>query len=249
MYQYSQRDPRWKNTPLGFGEKETIGNFGCLLTASAMVLSNYGIIINPLELNNRLKENGGFDGALMYFSIIRILFGTRSYLTSPQMAFPNVTDYINQLLANNVLPIVEVDSSTRSGFQNHWVTIYKRDGDKHFISDPWTEKPEEETVTLESRYGFAGKTSGIINNIFVIEPLAVKPEPPKQPEGDKMVVVTDGLRLRTGPSTSAQELTRLPYGTELTPWGNPVPDGGIVWQPVLLFVAEKNGDAVYLKKK
>src|SRR5690349_9986247 len=40
--QFSQTDPQWKATPLGFDKSSTIGGYGCLLTSMTMCATHYG---------------------------------------------------------------------------------------------------------------------------------------------------------------------------------------------------------------
>jgi hypothetical protein len=262
MIQYSQRDPRWAKDRLGFAQEgQTIESYGCLVTACAMVLTYHGFAVNPQELNKKLQNAGGFTGALMYFNVLPNLFPVRVNLINCGRDNPAPLQLINASLDSGRPVIVEVDASPRTGFQNHWVTIYKRDGGKYLISDPWSYLPENETLALQDRYGFAGRPEQIITNVFQIEPVhsasvpaatpasdsKPAPEISAVPSGRKVRVLIDGLRLRNGASTNATELTRLNTGMELVSAGDPVKDGAITWQPVLLYVAANNGNDLYIE--
>lgn len=251
MIQYSQRDTRWNFYKLGYGsDDQTIGTQGCLLTACATVLSHYGHNVTPKELNEMLKGNNGFTGALMYYNSIESFFPVVSLFYECPKDSSGCIDIINIALGKGLLPIVEVDSSPQNGMQNHWVVIYDRHGDEYFISDPWDMEPEKETVILEDRYGFAGKTADIIKHILLIQPRNVtKPLEPagrpapleleaeEIPVGSKLRVITNGLRLRPTPSTEKTELAMLAHGYELVSAGKPIKNGNITWQPVMLYVA------------
>ena len=52
----SQRDPRWKDIKLGFGNT-TIGFYGCTITSLAMLA---GLL--PNEVNERLRGVNGYAG-------------------------------------------------------------------------------------------------------------------------------------------------------------------------------------------
>src|SRR3972149_5340700 len=52
---YSQRDPRWADVNLGSSTTTTISSHGCTITSLGMVAN-----INPLEVNNRLKNVNGY---------------------------------------------------------------------------------------------------------------------------------------------------------------------------------------------
>lgn len=57
---YSQNDPRWSNTLLGFSTWEKMGPFGCLVAAFANVAQAQGQDIDPAQMNQALKDHGQF---------------------------------------------------------------------------------------------------------------------------------------------------------------------------------------------
>lgn len=57
---YSQQDPRWAKTLLGFSGWENIGLYGCLVNAFANVASAQGTDLNPQQVNDELKAKGLF---------------------------------------------------------------------------------------------------------------------------------------------------------------------------------------------
>ncbi len=66
IYSYKQKYWRWVNEWLGTHERYTIGDKGCFLTSSAMMLATYnltinGSIVDPLNLNTWLGNHNGFD--------------------------------------------------------------------------------------------------------------------------------------------------------------------------------------------
>ncbi len=66
IYSYKQGYWRWVNEWLGIHERYTIGDKGCFLTSSAMMLATYNLTINgsvvdPLNLNTWLGDHNGFD--------------------------------------------------------------------------------------------------------------------------------------------------------------------------------------------
>lgn len=250
MIEYSQRDPQWSSERLGFASDDmTIGNSGCLLTAAATVLSNYGFVVNPSELNEKLRSIGGFTGGLMYFNSLAQLYGVRVQLKS---RLENL-DELNSKIDAGYFVIVELDSSPVPGFQNHWVVLYKRDGTTYFMSDPWYSKPDPTPLVLNIKYGFTGHDPlAIINQVLFVEAIAtvpaVKPKPRRDiSSGDKVRVVVDGLRLRSTPSTKPQPVSMLVKGTELVVCGEAIEAEGIKWQPVVFYVAESYNNVVYLE--
>ncbi len=65
----------WASRFLGNSTKYTIGDSGCFLTSSAMVLATYGLkignyLVDPPNLNTWMKNHGGFDGALLKFYVL-----------------------------------------------------------------------------------------------------------------------------------------------------------------------------------
>ncbi len=59
--QYFQADPKWADDPLGT-TSGTLGGEGCAVTSAAMVLSFYGMDVDPKRLNRFLTEHGGYEG-------------------------------------------------------------------------------------------------------------------------------------------------------------------------------------------
>lgn len=270
--QYSQRDSRWKNDKLGYSDS-SIETYGCLLTASATVLNHYGYVVNPKTLNNDLRKLNGFTGAYMYYNVLSTLYPVKVKLIQCR-DIPAPLDLIDEALCKGIYPIVEVDASPKAGFQNHWVVIYKRINSEYWVSDPWTVDPTSELVTLTSRFGFIGDAKKIITNIFLIEPPSEKLKPYsnlqsqietppvsiEQPleetnkvisttVGDKLLVICDSLRVRSGPSITSTPIAMVLKGFELVSGGPVIKEGNINWQPVIMYVAANVDDEVYLKQK
>lgn len=57
---FSQLDPQWAGDKMG-NCGITIGNYGCAMTAMAMVLTSFGVEVNPKTLNEYLGSNHGYD--------------------------------------------------------------------------------------------------------------------------------------------------------------------------------------------
>lgn len=57
---FSQRDPRWAATMLGFATHETMGSYGCLVAAFANVAQAQGKDVTPAQVNQMLKDHGQF---------------------------------------------------------------------------------------------------------------------------------------------------------------------------------------------
>jgi hypothetical protein len=223
---FSQRDPRWKATPLGFGNPSiTIGSDGCTLNCLTMVANGFGFNETPASLNDKLKALGpgrGFSGALMVFSgLPAALPGItlQNYVLCRTQAAP--LDAINATLDAGQPVIVEVDYSPSPGLQNHWVLLYDRQGDDYLMHDPWP-VPAEPSASLTQRYGFASGPARIITAALFYTGKAPQPRPQPAPTPFVVVVNTDpdialagGLALRDAPITGAVKM-RLPAGTALT---------------------------------
>ena len=70
---FIQKDKRWGFQRLG-KTSDTIASDGCLLTASAMALTNLGFQLNPAKLNNALTRYDGFTSqGKLYLSNISFL--------------------------------------------------------------------------------------------------------------------------------------------------------------------------------
>lgn len=132
----SQRDPRWKNTPLGTSpDGQTIGGYGCTITCLAMLAG-----LTPDEVNRRLNAvpkdgngNTGYaQGVLLYWLRIKeaipwLNFSWRGY------SYDN--EKVKAAIAKNGGCLVEVDfDGTPRTDDRHWV-LYIGGGKMY---DPWT---------------------------------------------------------------------------------------------------------------
>lgn len=114
---WSQRDSRFKNVKLGFGNT-TIYSHGCFCVSLANLSG-----IDPIEVNEILKKGGFFSGDLIISSV--------SMAKSLGLEYHGKVDTREK---PNYRTIAEVDMSPAPGKQMHFV-IVKEDGS---IIDPWT---------------------------------------------------------------------------------------------------------------
>ncbi len=123
MQPLSQRDKRWKDIKLGTSNT-TIGNYGCTITAIAMIIGT-----TPDVVNERMKQVGGFHkGNLVIWKKIEEAF--------PGIKTRRVWSYDNADVKANVKHVlVEVDGKPIGGFR-HWVVYVG--GQK--LYDPWDGK-------------------------------------------------------------------------------------------------------------
>jgi hypothetical protein len=142
----------------------TIGGIGCALTCMAMVLSAYGVDVDPGELNTWMNENGGFnkDNKLQWKSLYnypnspleRYTDNGIGLKTDPvtgktniiPIKLPDMTNLETELAAGR--PVIAQVLNTDSN-NNHWVVITgKTSSGDYYILDP-NGKPR---VTLNSSY-------------------------------------------------------------------------------------------------
>ena len=127
---YSQKDPRWAGERMG-GSGASLKAEGCLVTASAMALTNLGYKINPGDFNRALKNNGGYNarGQLVWASIERITAGRL------KATFYNEVNagIIDGCLARGDYPLARF--ILPSG-RTHWSMIVRRSSYGYHMRDP-----------------------------------------------------------------------------------------------------------------
>lgn len=130
---YAQDDPAWANETLG-GSGESLAEAGCLISATAMALTNFGYEMNPSELNTKLKRSGGYtrEGWLIWSHIPKVTDGKYRALlyNSGSPAF------VDRCLAAGQYPLVRY---TLFGGIPHWVIVIKKSGGEYYVRDPLQE--------------------------------------------------------------------------------------------------------------
>lgn len=118
----NQRDARWANIPVGFGD-QTIGQVGCTISVIGDILG-----LTPPEVNEALKKVNGFaNGNLVIWSKIEEAF--------PGVQVTRVWTYDNDDVLHNIPNvIVEVPATPIGGRGSHWVRYIGN----HQLDDPWT---------------------------------------------------------------------------------------------------------------
>lgn len=135
---YSQRDPRWKDDKLGYSDL-TMGGYGCLVTAASILLTYLGKEITPGELNQKLKDIGGFNGAYFKYD---------PFVKQFDMVFSGIENYdsvpapverIRTNIEKGLPTIIRVDfvPETRP-IDQHFVVVIGYTEKDLIISDPWT---------------------------------------------------------------------------------------------------------------
>jgi hypothetical protein len=128
--QFHQGDPRWNREKLA-DTPGSIGAEGCAVTSAAMVLSHYGMEVDPLRLNRFLCEHGGYEGRgwIRWESAAEFLPGRiqKAYEDAPSLF---LIDW-NLLRGNpSIIRIRHPDGIT------HFVVIVGKQGFDYLIRDP-----------------------------------------------------------------------------------------------------------------
>ena len=144
---YWQRDPRWKDKPLG--TSGTIGSYGCVMTAETNALNQLGIVTNPVANNTWRTANGGYhNGNLIVWEKVseqhpEVIWEGKTW---------NPTDaQIKQKIADGCPLVMLVDHNEGTpALDEHWVNSIPSpaDDDAIWIHDPW----DNVTVRLRDRY-------------------------------------------------------------------------------------------------
>jgi len=144
---YWQRDPRWKDKPLG--TSGTIGSYGCVMTAETNVLNQLGIVTNPVANNAWRTANGGYhNGNLIVWEKVSeqhpdIIWEGKTW---------NPTDaQIKQKIAGGCPLVMLVDHNEGTpALDEHWVNSIPSPTDDGaiWIHDPW----DNVTIKLRDRY-------------------------------------------------------------------------------------------------
>ena len=147
--QFSQRDPRWAADLLGSSEI-TIGKAGCLVTAAAAMMADWGVATDPGRLNGWLRSHGGYvsDCWLRFGALAGLGAQCVGYVDCKAVPAP-VTRMRDALSAGNVV-LAAVDWSPGGTLQTHWVRVLALDERDGQVMDPW-QMPGKELVKL-SRY-------------------------------------------------------------------------------------------------
>ena len=128
--QFFQGEPRWSDELLG-NTPGTLGTEGCAVASASMLLTHYGMDVDPGRLNKFLKENNGFEGAgwLRWESAAEFTPGLieKAYEDLPSYA---LIDW-NLLKGNPVIIRLRLPSGI-----THFVVIVGKRGFDYLIRDP-----------------------------------------------------------------------------------------------------------------
>ncbi len=221
-----QNDEKWKNTSLG-NSSETIGGWGCLLTSVTMMLNGIGYNETPETVNQKMKANGGFQGAFFIPSVLPYIWPNCAYRDmQPCEAVPAPISQIDAAVAAGKPVILQVDWNKQAGIQTHFVLVKEKKGNDYVLYDPYKyggDSPDKE-VLLTSRYKYNGaKIDTEISAVLWFDSVgAAQAQPPKATkvpvpaDAFKVYAAEDDLAMRADASTSGYLMKRVALGTELT---------------------------------
>ncbi|WP_371396300.1 hypothetical protein [Fretibacter rubidus] len=128
---FLQKDKRWGGDRLGGTKHETIATDGCVVTATAMALTNLGFETNPGDLNARLIAEDSFTsrGWLIWDGIRKVTDG------GAYAKFYNTVsaDIIDGCLADGYYPLTRF---VLPNGRTHWAMVVARDGRGYHMRDP-----------------------------------------------------------------------------------------------------------------
>lgn len=160
---YSQRDPRWALTILGFNTQPlySIGQFGCKLTCLSMYAAACGKNVTPGQLNDLYRQVTGFasgSGEINDDNAFHKVYGDINLLWTSQrydsLVPSEVFTKMHELIDSGHALLAEIDFNPATiSEEMHFVLIYGYgDNGEYFIADPWTG-----TRTVLSVYGDPAK--------------------------------------------------------------------------------------------
>ena len=220
-----QNDEKWKNVKLG-SSSETIGSWGCLLTSVTMALNGIGYDETPETVNQKMKQAGGFQGALLMPSMLPYVWANCAYRDmQPCESSPAPIAQIDAAVEAGKPVILQVDWNKQKGIQTHFVLVKEKKGDDYVLYDPYKysgDGPNKE-VLLTSRYKYNGaKLESEISAVLWFDSYSTKlPDPPKMTKvpvpADPycLYAAEDDLALRAEPSLSGYLWKRMLMGTQL----------------------------------
>lgn len=135
---YWQKDPRWKDKPLG--TKSTLGANGCALMCETMAMNALGYLTNPVSNNEwRTKHAGYSNGNLIIWEKAQEQFPGVVY---EGMQWWVSDEQIKASIRSGRYPIILVDLDESTPEENmHWIFGIGLDAQNNILAiDPWTGK-------------------------------------------------------------------------------------------------------------
>ena len=136
---YLQGDPEWGSDTIGSSNR-TMSGAGCLITCVASAIYDLGIPVTPGEVNRRLTEVDGYQGADLIWYKINEAFPEIDYEYSRVFS----SSRLENDLENGLLPIVNVKING-SGV-SHWLLVVGAKDREFLAFDPLN--PDKEPIRL-----------------------------------------------------------------------------------------------------
>ncbi len=133
---YNQRDVSWGNFPIGLS-RDSMKEFGCLVTSSAMIMSHYHKNVTPGDIA-RSSDPFYLQTALMRFGDWSVNGGTFHRESI------NKADMDSELSAGNPV-IVGI-----GGGPDHFIVLKSKSGDDYTMNDPFI--PNGHDISFSSKY-------------------------------------------------------------------------------------------------
>ena len=245
-----QTDPRWGSIGFGYNDGYTVAKVGCAMTSVAKVMAYSGAVsrdtgvFNPGVLCNFLKQNGGFtsSGDIYWSKPCEYTSGfTLEKWTSISGTKDEKTAQIKSFLDGGYMVVCSVK------YYGHYVAVEKVENGTVKIMDP----ASNDITDL-----FYYDADGVGSNVIVYKgPKGVNSGdnsvevPSGYSVGRYKIKSSDGVNLRSGPSTDYDRVGWLPDDTEIDvtetvgEWGKTSYNGTVGF--VCLKYSEKIPDPVY----
>jgi hypothetical protein len=145
MTPFSQRDPRWGRDPLGTSAY-TIAQAGCLITAAASMLADFGVPTDPGRLNRWLRSHDG------YAHNCRFRFLAIAGLGADMMdSIRYERTAVAGALATGHAVLAELKPHRADPDRAHWIRLLSPFPADWHIMDPW-QLPGHELTTLTAAW-------------------------------------------------------------------------------------------------
>jgi len=127
---YNQKDKRWAKDTLG-NTSDSMAGYGCLVTATAMALTNLGFQTDPADFNARMTKAGGFNkrGWMVWSGIEKVTNNKATY-----KFYDTVSDEIIEgCMADGFYPLARF---ILPNGRDHWSMIVGKSDKGFHMRDP-----------------------------------------------------------------------------------------------------------------
>jgi len=222
---------------------QTIGQIGCAMTCTAMLLKYYGVSTDPGVLNAWLSTHGG------YTSSGDIVWAKPAEYSNGKMQFDsmggNIVDndnwgVLNDELSNGYPVIVQVDAyPSTPALDSHWVLVTGRDGSQYYINDPWD--LSYSSKLLSHYYDSTYDNTFFGWRVYHGSPVSTPPSPPtltspgtSSEPGEEIDTLTPTFRWQAVSSADQYGLyiSKYPYGSSNIVYENEAISGSSISLPL-----------------